>query len=60
MVTARKLETWRHRHRQDVTKLKDVMAVCNGRKEMRDLPDESAVRPVLLEPQVYATLRDCG
>lgn len=55
-----KLETWKQRHERDMQKLHDLLHVVKGNKNIGDLSDETAVRPVLLEVQVFETLKQCN
>jgi hypothetical protein len=58
--TQNKLDTWKSRHKNDVKKLNTLLDVCSGKTNISTLPYETAVRPVLLEIQVFQTLRECG
>ena len=57
IVTEQKLDTWKVRHEKDVEKLTDLMQVYNGTKRIDELPDTTSVRPVLLEVQIFASLK---
>ena len=59
-ATQQKLETWKQRHENDIKKLETLIDVCKGRARMCDIPDSTAVRPVLLEVQLHESLRQCG
>ena len=58
--TQQKLDTWKQRHMNDMKKLADLIDVIGGNKNIHDLSQESGVRPVLLEVQIFATLKNCG
>ena len=56
----RKLQTWTDRRSQDMWKMRDNLDVIAGYKQIADLPDDSSVRPVLLEIQIFETLKVCN
>ncbi|XP_064642315.1 uncharacterized protein LOC135496760 [Lineus longissimus] len=58
--TQNKLDTWKSRYKNDVKKLNTLLDVCSGKTNISSVPYETAVRPVLLEVQVFQTLRQCG
>ena len=58
--TEAKIDTWNHRHYQDMEKLQQLLDVCNGQRQIRELPSDVKVRPVLLEVQFRQTLNECG
>ena len=55
----RKLQTWKDRYSQDLQKMRDNLDVIAGYKQISDLSEDSAVRPVLLEVQMMETLKAC-
>ena len=57
--TQQKLETWKHRHENDVKKLAELIDVITGNKNIQDLSQDTAIRPVLVEIQIFDTLRKC-
>lgn len=55
-----KLDTWVMRHNQDIDRMTEVLKVFWGRTNIKDLPIETNVRPVVLEDQFMAALKHCG
>ena len=39
--------------------MNELSQVYNGSKRISDLPDTTSVRPVLLEVQIFETLKEC-
>ena len=58
--TQQKLSTWKYRHHNDLKKLRAILEVCEGRTKITDLSPSNNVRPVLLEVQVFETLKKCN
>ena len=56
----RKLATWRQRHAKDLAALRRVLAACTGVGAGAVPSGSDTVRGVLLEVQVFATLRRLG
>lgn len=56
----RKLQTWKDRYSQDMQKLRDNLDVIAGYKQTTDLSEDSAVRSVLLEVQMFETFKACN
>ncbi|CAH1774513.1 unnamed protein product [Owenia fusiformis] len=59
-ATEQKFETWKSRHRNDIERMHYLIDVCNGRRQIQDLPDRTNIRPVCQEIQMYDTLKQCG
>ena len=59
VVAEQKMDTWKYRHKRDLQKLRDILEVAYGNKKIQDLPDDTWVRPVLLEVQMFETLKAC-
>jgi hypothetical protein len=57
--TGQKIETWKYRHLRDMDKLREIVAVVNKRKRIEELPFDTNIRPVLLEVQIFETLKEC-
>ena len=60
IVTEQKFDTWKYRHAQDLSTVRELIDVARGCKPMSDLPESHWVRPVLLEIQFIETLKECG
>ena len=58
--TTQKLDTWKSRHKNDVKKIHDLLDVLKGKRLMKNIPDTTSVRPVLLEVQVVEALKSCN
>lgn len=55
-----KLDTWMLRHDKDIDRMTEVLKVFWGRTNIKDLPIETNIRPVVLEDQFMAALKHCG
>lgn len=55
-----KIDTWLQRTSDDVAKLADILEVCHGSIDMVDLPEDTKIRPVVLEDEVISTVKQCG
>ncbi|XP_053379809.1 uncharacterized protein LOC123527654 [Mercenaria mercenaria] len=55
-----KLDTWIKRHEQDVEKMTEILKVLWGQTNIRDLPLDTNIRPVVQEDQFMAALKHYG
>ncbi|KAL4221714.1 Protein asteroid 1 [Mactra antiquata] len=54
-----KLDTWMKRHDDDVKKMTDILNVLWGNTSILDLPSDTNIRPVVLEDQFMAAIKQC-
>lgn len=59
-TTRQKIDTWMKRQYADVEKLNQIMDVCRGVTFIQDLPEDILIRPVLLEIDIFHTLKQLG
>lgn len=55
-----KLDTWMSRHDQDIDKMTQILNVLWGQTNIKDLTQDTNIRPVVLEDQFMAALKKCG
>ena len=55
-----KLQTWMYRHSKNMQKMRDSLDVIAGDKQITDFSDDSLIRPVLLEIQMFETFKMCN
>lgn len=55
-----KLDTWMSRHDQDIEKMTQILNVLWGQTNIKDLMLDTNIRPVVLEDQFMAALKQCG